>query len=210
MKNRILTGVAVVFAGVIAFFAVGIFTGGGSVDKAVEHTAPVQAQPATTTTIAADPAPLRPAQQPRTVASDSGAVAELREDFVSWSGDAERIIQRVTDSQAAIANSQAANTAIIQELADKQATQTETACFGLLSPIIANSGTSSSSEGTDSSSRSSKTLMSELLASQDEGTGLGIVADGKLVCAIVKVDTGDANLEGEVSWRLAKPEIDGQ
>ena len=209
MKNRILTGTAIVFAGVIGFFAINtftsVFTGNGTDSPPISAPA-VQAQTPTPTTTA--PAAVvssnRRTPSPAQTSADSAAVAELRGDFVAWSENAQRIIQGLTDSQIALADSQAANTEIIRTWAEDQVTQTQTACFGLLSPIIANSGTSSSGE----SSSSSKTLMSELLESTDEGTGLGIVADGRLLCAIVKVDTGDTNLEGEVSWERVAAETE--
>lgn len=208
MKNRILTGTAIVFAGVIGFFAINtftsVFTGNGTDSPPISAPA-VQAQTPTTTTTAPAAVVSSNRRTPSPAQTqNSDAVAELRGDFVAWSENAQRIIQGLTDSQNALADSQAANTEIIRTWAEDQVTQTQTACFGLLSPIIANSGTSSSGE----SSSSSKTLMSELLASTDEGTGLGIVADGRLLCAIVKVDTGDTNLEGEVSWERVAAETE--
>ena len=140
---------------------------------------------------------------------------------MSWSANAQGIITELTETQATQAQA-------IARLADEQATPLQTACSELLATIIANTETSSSSnqatqptgtpapggEGgsssTSSSSSSSKSLMFKLLDWNDEGRGLGIVINGEIVCAVVQVDTGDPNLEGEVSWGRVEPETEEQ
>lgn len=216
MKNRILTGTAIVFAGVIGFFAINtftsVFTGNGT--DTVPISAPaVQAQTPTPTTTAPAAVVSSNRRTPSPAQTqNSDAVAELRGDFVAWSENAQRIIQGLTDSQNALADSQAANTQIIKALADGQSTQREIACQDRLQEIVTNAGrttsqTTGSGEDTVRTSGTT-TLMSELLAAGDEGTGLGIIVEGKVLCAVALIDTGDPNLDGEVSWKRLAAETE--
>ena len=207
-RNKFLTGVAVVFASIIAFFTVGIFTGGG-VDNAVKHTSAVSAQTPTTTE-----SPLSvqtPAVPQRVSQSESDAVADLRSDFVDYSETLKEVFRQLTDAQAA-------NAELIRRLAEDQTTQMQTACQERLKEIIANAGETdsrtTSSEDADGNkqetvTKNTQTLMSELLAS-DDGTGFGIVVDGEVVCAVIQLDTGDGNLDGAVAWVRENTETEGE
>lgn len=223
-RNKILTSVLVVFGGIIGYFAIGVFTGGGSVDKVLESpTSEVQAQtPTTTTAPAAVPVSDRQTPNPAQPPAENGDVAELRADFVAYSENMEQVISNLADTQAV-------NAATIQRLAESQSTPLQTACHELLVSIVGNTETSSSSRQTSqptggstpggegasaasssSSSSSSSSLMFELLDNDDEGTGLGVIIGGEVVCAVVKVDTGDSNLEGAVSWGRSEAENEDQ
>ena len=206
-RNKTLTGVAMIFASIIAFFIVGIFTGGG-VDNAVKHTSAVSAQTPPTTTESPLSAQTPPAQQ-RVSQSESDAVDDLRSDFVDYSETLKEVFRQLTEAQAA-------NAELIRRLAEDQTTQMQTACQERLKEIIANAGETdsrtTSSEDTDGNkqetvTKNTQTLMSEMLAS-DDGTGFGIVVNGEVQCAVIQLDTGDGNLDGAVAWMRENTETE--
>ena len=147
MKNRILTGTAIVFAGVIGFFAINtftsVFTGNGT--DTVPISAPaVQAQTPTTTTTA--PAAVvssnRRTPSPAQTSADSAAVAKMRKDIVAYSEEVRQALQALADAQAA-------NAAIIQRLAEDQSTQQQTDCQERLKELVANAGSSRDTTNTE-------------------------------------------------------------